>query len=252
MSFVEKKLTTVESVDRSLIKCEVKGSAEIAIVFIHCWCGNRTFWDSQVDYFSRKYQAVSLDLAGNGESISKRTNYTMLSFGQDVACVIKQMNLKKVILVGHSMGGIVAIETAKLVDDLILGIVGVDIFYTSFKYPKTDSEIVAFIKPFEEDFSKSITKLTHSMFSANNVNSTIRNSILDTIVKTDPQMAISAMYENLLWKREKENKDLQQFSKKIRNINAASTGEENSRHKNTILIPNVGHFIPQVLPQLFN
>jgi len=83
----------------------MRGQGEPTIVFVHCWTCDHSFWDAQVDYFSRQYQVVWLDLAGHGESGSRRQHYTMQAFGEDVAAVINQVGARRVILVGHSMGG---------------------------------------------------------------------------------------------------------------------------------------------------
>lgn len=115
-----KKINEVESVDNTSIKYTIKGSGDITIVFVHCWTCNRTFWNSQIDYFSQQYQTIALDLAGHGESNSGREKYTIKAFGQDVVSVVDKVGAKKVILVGHSMGGPVSIEAAKILGDRVI------------------------------------------------------------------------------------------------------------------------------------
>ncbi len=156
---------TAESADGSLIVYGVRGQGEPTIVFVHCWTCNHTFWDAQVDYFSQHHQVIWLDLAGHGESGSHRQRYTMQAFGQDVAAVVKQVGARKVILVGHSMGGPVVVEAAKQLGDRVVGIVGVDTFYTPFEYPASQEAIAAFVKPFETDFHGTSDKMLHPMFT---------------------------------------------------------------------------------------
>lgn len=116
------------SKDGSRIEYDLCGKGNLAIIFIHGWGGNKSYWKQQLNQFSNHFKVLALDLSGFGESDNRRTNWTMTSFGEDVIAVINKLKIKKVILVGHSMGGAVAIESAKMLPDKITGIVLVDIF----------------------------------------------------------------------------------------------------------------------------
>ena len=136
-------VASVSSADGSAITYGVKGQGDTTLVFIHCWTCNHEFWRSQVETFSQDYQVVWLDLAGHGLSRSNRDSYTMQAFGQDVAAVVHKVGAERVVLVGHSMGGPVALEAAELLGDKVTGIVGVDTVYTPFQYPQTEEDIAA-------------------------------------------------------------------------------------------------------------
>lgn len=154
-------------------------------------------------------------------------------------------------LVGHSMGGPVAMEAARLLGDRVIGIVGVDTFYTSFKYPEDDDEILAFVKPYETDFSKASAKLVRSMFTPHADTKTIE-WVVAQLSEPDEAMGVSAMYEIFYWNIEQAPALLSQYSSKLRNINAAPKGNERPLHESVVLVPGVGHFIPQVKPATFN
>jgi pimeloyl-ACP methyl ester carboxylesterase len=104
-----------------------QGKGTPVIVFVHGWSNNASVWDAQISHFSQKYRAIAVDLPGFGESGTNRTDWTMASFGKDVAAVIKKMELKQVVLVGFSMGGPVVIETARTSPENIIGLVLVDV-----------------------------------------------------------------------------------------------------------------------------
>ena len=114
------------SSDGVKISFEQQGKGTPAIIFVHGWSNNRRVWDAQMAHFSKKYRVIAVDLPGFGESGNNRTNWTMESFGEDVAAVIKKLNLKQVVLVGFSMGGPVIIETAKTSPENLIGLVLVD------------------------------------------------------------------------------------------------------------------------------
>ena len=117
---------TVQSKDGVRISYEVRGTGEPAILFVHGWANNKTLWNEQMDHFSKKYTVVALDLAGFGESGNNRTAWTIDNFSNDVIAVIDELDVKKVVLVGFSMGGPVAVETADKIPEKIAGVVLAD------------------------------------------------------------------------------------------------------------------------------
>jgi pimeloyl-ACP methyl ester carboxylesterase len=253
-SFQEQKqevISAVVSANGSPISYGVKGMGEPTIVFVHCWTCSHEFWKDQIDYFSRTNRVVWLDLAGHGQSGSNRSNYTMEAFGEDVAAAVNKAGVNRVVLVGHSMGGPVSIEAAKILGDKVVAIVGVDTFYTPFQYPESEAEINGFVKPFEKDFAGTTQQMFESMFTPN-VDPELKASIAQLFAGESPEMAVSAMYEIFRWSARNGQHDLESYSNKLKNINAAPTGNETALHKSVTLIPGVGHFVPQVKPDEFN
>jgi len=245
---------TVESADGSPIVYGVygvRGQGEPMIVFVHCWTCNDTFWDAQINYFSKRHRVAWLDLAGHGESGSRRQQYTMQAFGQDVAAVVNQIGAQKVILVGHSMGGPVAVEAAKQLGDRVIGIVGVDTFYTPFEYPTSQEKIAAFVKPFETDFHGASEQMARSMFTPQ-ADPVAIEAIVAKFSTANPEVGVSAMYELFNWNAQHASTDLEYFSGILYNINAAPTGKELPANEHVFMVPKVGHFIPLIKPEEFN
>lgn len=247
----EEKQSTVQSVDGSSISYGSSGEGDITIVFIHCWTCNSEFWEPQIEHFSKNNKVVWLDLAGHGQSGSQRQQYTMPAFGNDVASVVNQIGTDKVVLVGHSMGGPVAIETAKILGDKVLGIVGVDTFYTPFEAPTSEEKIEGFLAPFKQDFPSASEQLVRPMFTPS-----APPEVVDQIVRqmgaANPEMGVSAISEVFKWIGTQASSDLKQYAGKLRNINGAPTGKETALDESVVLIPEVGHFVPQVKPDEFN
>ncbi len=119
-------LTSVNSFDGLSIDFDNEGKGEPAIILVHGWSNTRTIWDAQIAYFSEKYQVIAPDLPGFGKSGNNRSEWTMASYGEDISTIIKQLNLKKVVLVGFSLGASVVIEAANKVPDQVIGVVLVD------------------------------------------------------------------------------------------------------------------------------
>ena len=128
------------SKDGTLISHEIFGSGEPTLVFVHGWSCDGRYWRAQIPVFSKKYRVVVLDLAGHGQSGMSREKYTMASFGEDVRAVTESMGSQQVILIGHSMGGSVIAEAARLMPHRVIGLIGVDTL-GSIEYPMTRERI---------------------------------------------------------------------------------------------------------------
>lgn len=70
----ELPLSKVESSDGVEIAFEAKGSGDIALVFIHGWSCDKSYWRNQINELSKSYKIVTIDLAGHGESGLNREN----------------------------------------------------------------------------------------------------------------------------------------------------------------------------------
>jgi pimeloyl-ACP methyl ester carboxylesterase len=182
---------TVPSADGVPIAYEVHGKGTRALVLVHGWSCDRSYWKPQVDYLGAQYRVVLVDLAGHGESGQGRKDYSMPSFGADVAAVVEALALEDVVLVGHSMGGDVIVDAARLLPGRVTGLVLVDT-YKSLGEPQDPQAIDAFIDRFRRDFRGTTEKFVRGMFGA-----TASPDLVDRIAKdmasAPPRVALSAM-----------------------------------------------------------
>ena len=133
------------SPDGIRIRFDVDGSGPRAIVFVHGWSCDRTYWAPQMLAFADRFRVVAVDLAGHGESGVGRSSWTMPAFGDDVVAVVEKLGLENVVLVGHSMGGDVIVEAALTLGDRGAGLVWVDT-YSRLTAPLTEEELEAFAR----------------------------------------------------------------------------------------------------------
>ena len=183
----------VASEDGTLITYEVYGAGELTLVFVHGWSCDVRYWRNQISPFSQKYKVILVDLAGHGHSGMNRVTYTMKAFGKDIQAVIEATGSENVILIGHSMGGAVIAETARLIPQRIKGLIGVDT-YNSIEYPLSREEYDMMISPLRKDFQSGTRQFVQQMFSSSS-DSLLREWILADMSSAPPSVALSAMEE---------------------------------------------------------
>ncbi|MCF0069395.1 alpha/beta hydrolase [Dyadobacter sp. CY261] len=110
------------------ISYNIYGTGPATLLFLHGSFIDQTYWKQQVSFFKEKYQVVTMDLAGHGESGTNRGEWTLEGMAEDVVTLIKELRLENVILVGHSLGGNLALIAASRHPDPIIGFIGVDNF----------------------------------------------------------------------------------------------------------------------------
>jgi len=115
--------------DGVMINYYIKGSKKNALVFVHGYSCSSEYWWPQLEYFSKNYTTIAVDLAGHGKSGLNRKEYSMDAFGDDVKSVIEHLDLDQVVLIGHSMGGPVVVKAAGSLGAKSRLIIGVDTFH---------------------------------------------------------------------------------------------------------------------------
>jgi pimeloyl-ACP methyl ester carboxylesterase len=151
------------SPDGIRIRFDVDGSGPRAIVFVHGWSCDRTYWAPQMRAFADRFRVVAVDLAGHGESGVGRSSWSMPAFGGDVVAVVEKLALADVVLVGHSMGGDVIVEAALRLGDRVSGLVWVDV-YDSLGKAMSPEEIETFAAPFRRDFMTTTRDFVRTLF----------------------------------------------------------------------------------------
>jgi pimeloyl-ACP methyl ester carboxylesterase len=191
MSTPKMRLGHLRASDGVEIVYDVRGEGEPAIVLVHCWCGNRTFWKNQIADLARDHRVVTLDLPGHGESGHDRKTWNVASLGADVARVVQELDLKRVILVGHSMGGPVALCAAARLPGRVAGIVAVDTLHDA-DHGMTREQVEQFAASFERDFAAGM-KLAVASMLPKDVDPAVAQWIVSEGLRTDHAAAIALM-----------------------------------------------------------
>ena len=174
------------------INYAVQGKGDVALVFVHCWGCNRHLWDNQVAEFSKQYQVVTIDLPGHGESGKERKTWSVESYGDDVKTVVTKLKLKRVVLVGSSMGGPIALEAGKRMPDRVVAIVPVDTLQNvETKLPPEQVEGV--LNQLRADFKGTTTALMNQFFFSSSTPDAVKTRVLADMHSLNPETAIAIL-----------------------------------------------------------
>jgi pimeloyl-ACP methyl ester carboxylesterase len=80
------------------------GKGKDALVFVHGWTCNLTFWKANVPAFVDQTRVIAIDLPGHGVSDKPQVAYSMDLFANAVDAVLRDAGVERATLVGHSMG----------------------------------------------------------------------------------------------------------------------------------------------------
>ncbi len=254
MSDVSRGSTTVvPSPDGIPIVYEVSGEGAPALVFVHGWSCDRSYWAAQLPRFSRRFRVVAVDLAGHGESGLGREAWTMAAFGGNVAAVIEALGIERAVLVGHSMGGDVIVEAARRLPGRIAGLVRVDT-YRKLETPRTPEQVQAFLAPFRANFADVARPFVRGMFPANADPALVERVVAD-ISAAPPSIAPAVMESAICFEREMPGA-LQELSLPVVAINPDRPPTDVASLKRhgveSVLMTGVGHFLMMENPERFN
>ncbi|MBD2202837.1 alpha/beta hydrolase [Calothrix sp. FACHB-1219] len=120
-----------------------------ALVFVHGWLNSRGYWQPVISRLSVDFQCLSYDLRGFGESQSQPDNelnraqlsvsfaansmsaadsslestYTPAAYAHDLVVLLQQLHITSAWLIGHSLGGTIALWAANQMSDRVKGVI---------------------------------------------------------------------------------------------------------------------------------
>ncbi len=253
ISFAQTSYLTVKSFDDTPIVYEKAVNGEQALVFVHCWSCDKSYWQNQFEYFGDKYTVIAIDLAGHGESGLDRKDWTVENYGKDVKAVVEKENLNNVILIGHSMGGPVVLSAAEQLGNKVKALITIDTFQ-EIEQQFDQRQFDEFYSQFEKDFTGT-TKQFATMLFGDNADSVLVDTISDDMA-SEPKDVALASFVSLFHFNEAENFDKVDLPVRFINSEKFPTNIESAkRHIKNFdikIINGVGHFPMLEKPEEFN
>ena len=200
---------------------------------------------------------VAIDLAGHGDSGINRKTWSMANFGADVAAVADALQLEDIILVGHSMGGPVALEAARLLKGRVKMVIGADTLSdVSQRY--ADEQLAGMLGAMAADFTGTVESLVRSSFFLPTSEAALIDQIARDMSAAPPAAGIGAFEGFARWFDEDSEKTLADVDVPIRLINSdyrptdTLAGQALTASFEATLMSGVGHFVMQEDPAQFN
>jgi pimeloyl-ACP methyl ester carboxylesterase len=129
----------------------------LPVVFAHSLAGNSSQWKAQLDHLRPQHRAVAFDFRGHGRSEpAKNGDYSIAGMAGDIAAVVDTLGLDRFVLVGHSMGGGVALVYAGAHPDRVAGLLLVDPIGDGKQVSAADAK--AFVGGFESNYESASQK----------------------------------------------------------------------------------------------
>jgi len=248
---------TVASADGVPIAYEVRGQGPMTLVFVPGWSCDRNAWRHQIDSLQGEYRVIALDLAGTGASGKGRTDWSIANFANDVAAVVRATDAKNVVLIGHSLGGPVALEAGLLLPDRVIGVIGAEAFYDAWADPGFGKAIDGLRSNFKANTRGFIRK---AMFLPTSP-APLADSIAVAMAAAPPEIALPAIDSLLAWSRDRQTASASALEAPTGLILVAGGGAgtakfQKAREERSSLgvveVPGTGHFLMLEVPGAFN
>ncbi len=182
--------------DGAVLAYDDAGSGYPPLVLVHGAACNRRFWCQQVPRFSSAHRVVAVDLRGHGESDAPSERYTVRLFAEDLASTCTQLGIESPVAVGHSLGGLVALDLASAYPSQV----GAAVLIDSPLLPRGDrAEVVrALVAELRgRDPDSALRDYFGRLFGAYD-DAAIRSWILDQALVTEPHVTSSLWEESLV------------------------------------------------------
>ena len=238
------------------------GNDEEALVLIHGWTMNVDNWRDQIPDFVKRARVIAVDLPGHGLSDKPEVGtgngkipaYSMAYFARAVEAVMRDANVKRAVLVGHSMGTPIAREFYRIYPDKTMAIVIVDGALKPFaEKPMMDRMIAGLRDP----NYKTVGTTMFTQMSGPGLPPEAKERIMTSFNATPQYVVVSAMAgmaEMSIWRDDKINVPV--LAVMAKNPFFPPNLEEYYR----AIVPTldyqmwegVGHFLMMEKPQQFN
>jgi len=174
------------------------------IILIHGFLETLKTWASFSEKLSNNYRVITIDLPGHGNSSLHNEPYTMCKYAEAIIHIIDYEQISKMFLIGHSMGGYVALAFAENHPNRLSGLC---LFHSSpFADNKEKKELrLAAIKRINEGYKNEIcSSHSKSVFANNNLGKFLEKiKIGEKIAKEQSNEGIIA---SILTMRERNNR----------------------------------------------
>jgi pimeloyl-ACP methyl ester carboxylesterase len=179
------------------------GAGENALLFVHGWACDETFWSGQASALGAKFHVITIDLPGHGQSDKPQIAYTMDLYARAIDAVLRDAKVKAATLIGHSNGTPVIRQFYRKYPEKTRALVVVDGALRPFGDKAMMEKFVARLKApnYEETAGKMIEGMTSPIQDV-----ALREKIKTAMLRTPQYVAATefdSTLDDALWKPDK-------------------------------------------------
>jgi pimeloyl-ACP methyl ester carboxylesterase len=159
------------------------------VVLVHSLAGNSTHWSKQLEHLRRTRRAVALEIRGHGRSDPPRSgDYSITGMAADISATVDSLRLQRFVLIGHSMGGGVALAYAGRHPGRVAGLVLLDPIGDGTQIPPAEAK--SFLSGFESNYD-SVSQAYWTSIAG--PDSTMRERLLGDLRNTPKETVIEVL-----------------------------------------------------------
>lgn len=226
---------------------------ETTLMLIHGWACDRQVWTDQASHLRGRFPLLIPDLPGHGTSSAPTAAdaRTVSGLAGSIAALARGQGLHDLVLIGHSMGGAVALETARLLGDEAIGVIIVDTFTIDFGGLDSSTR-ASLYQPFADDFPGAVDWLIETL-STRNTTRDLKTRLKQTMKQADRSVALPLWQSLLAWQPEAAFRDLRCPIHAINGRLVPGTARRRCRpYLKEAVMPRAGHFLHMQDPAGFN
>ncbi|MEM3577479.1 MAG: alpha/beta fold hydrolase [Candidatus Bathyarchaeia archaeon] len=227
-----------------------EGTGFETIAFIHGLGESLESWRNQINFFSKKFKVVALDLRGHGKSSIPKKRIEIGDFAEDVKGLLDHLGIKKAHFCGLSMGALVLFEMYKRYPDYFLSMI---LVASRHKFPPAQTAVL-------EGMSMEIIGAEVATFAlAANAPEQLKEEVAKMIAGTKKDVYIQSAeatsmldYSELLPKIKVPTLIIVGDLDIVTPVSSAETINKSIKGSILQIIPSVGHLPNREAPEKFN
>lgn len=229
----------------------VSGDAKSALVLIHGWTCDESFWAANVPELAKHYRVLTVDLPGHGKS-EALPEYSMNALADAVSAAMKDAGIARAALVGHSMGGPVVLAFARRHRDQVSAIVGVDaVFFDVATLERFKHYADSFNGPKAAEAREQMVQSSFTPATTPEV----REHIARVMLATSPPvayLAMDAMASPEFWKEDSIDLPMVDIIAGTSTFVTEASIRKRFPQGTVLQIAGTGHFLMMEKPEEFN
>ena len=166
----------------------IKGTGP-AVFFVHGIGARKTSWDEVCKFLEKDFTCISYDLRGHGDSPKGLLPYSLEDLVDDLETLRQKLNIQKIHIVGHSLGGMIGPAYTKSFPE---NVISVSLISTAaFRTTEDRNKVQSVLESMQEKgISPILSTLTERWFTDQFINDRLADVEfrLEQVLETDPEV----------------------------------------------------------------